>query len=118
MPPKLVKKPAAKTPSKKSVATVADVTAAISGKLKISAAVPFSLATRDAFMVKYYTHKFTDFVEVEFWITCMLPPTGYTSRLVKDGMAMMFKRSIPTFFCESKCMKAIWVPTIMQMIPM
>jgi hypothetical protein len=109
MPPKLlVKKPASKskTPPKKSVATVADITAAVSGKLKITAAVPFSLATRDAFMVKYYTHKFTDFVEVEFWITGMLPPTGYVSRLVKDGMAMMFKRSIPTFFCESKRMKA------------
>jgi hypothetical protein len=110
MPPKLlVKKPPSKskTPPKKSVATVADITAAVSGKLKITAAVPFSLATRDAFMmVKYYTHKFIDFVEVEFWITGMLPPTGYISRLVKDGMAMMFKRSIPTFFCESKRMKA------------
>ncbi len=37
---------------------------------------PYSLSIADAYMVKYYTHKFVDYAEVEFFVQAICPSLG------------------------------------------
>ena len=55
-------------------------------------------------MVKYYTHKFVDFVEVDFYVAGVLPQHGYKAKLSADGMSLKWRRSIFDYFFESKHM--------------
>ena len=110
MPPKIKTKIPSKT-KKGDDAELNKVTAATS-KLKVTVPnKPFSLSIMDAYMVKYYTHKFVDYAEVEFFVPGNLPLHGYQVKLSSDGMAMIWKRAIPDYFCEAKRMR------IMLMIP-
>ena len=94
MPPKIKNKIPSKT-KKGDDAELIKVTAATS-KLKVTTPnKPYSLSIADAYMVKYYTHKFVDYAEVEFFVPGYLPQHGYQVKLSPDGMAMIWKRAIP-----------------------
>mgnify|MGYP006178555125 CR=1 FL=1 len=67
-------------------------------------AKPFSLSVKDAYIIKSYTHKFVDYVEVEFYVPGCLTENGYKAELSADGMAIVWKRAIPDYFCESRRM--------------
>ena len=106
MPPKIKNKIPSKT-KKGDDAELIKVTAATS-KLKVTTPnKPYSLSIADAYMVKYYTHKFVDYAEVEFFVPGYLPQHGYQVKLSPDGMAMIWKRAIPDYFCEVKRMRAM-----------
>ena len=107
MPPKLKKTPPPKA-KKGDDAEVDKVTAATS-KLKVTTLnKPYSLSIiTDAYMVKYYTHKFVDYAEVEFFVPGYLTQFGYQVKLSPDGMAIIWKRAIPDYFCEVKRMRAM-----------
>jgi hypothetical protein len=107
MPPKLKKTPTVKKKKIDEDAEVNEISAATS-KLKVTVPnKPFSLSIVDAYMVKYYTHKFVDYAEVEFFVPGYLPLHGYQVKLSPDGMAMIWKRAIPDYFCEVKRMRAM-----------
>ncbi len=63
---------------------------------------PYSLSIADAYMVKYSTHKSVDYAEVEFFVSGHLPEHWYQVKLSPDGMAMIWKRALPDYFCEVK----------------
>ena len=108
MPPKLKSPPKpkqpAKAPRKQDDAGVDTIVSSVAKKLKITGLQPFSLIAWDPFMIKYYTHKFEDFVEVEFFVNGVLPEHGYRAELSADGMSLKWRRSIPNYFFESKRM--------------
>jgi len=111
MPPKL--KPSAASPPKKVKSPkkepgVANVTAALKTQLKVTTPPPakkFSLKTEDAYMVKAYTQKNVDFVEVDIHVAGPLREShGYKAELSPDGTCLIWRRSIPDYFFESKRM--------------
>ena len=107
MPPKLKKSPLLPKAKKGDDAEVDRVTSATS-KLKVTPPnKPYSLSIPDAYMVKYYTHKFVDYAEVEFFVPGYLTQFGYQVKLSPDGMAMIWKRAIPDYFCEVKRMRSM-----------
>ncbi len=55
-------------------------------------------------MVKPYTQKFVDYVEVDIHVAGPLPEHAYKAELSEDGMSLIWRRAIPEFFFESKRM--------------
>jgi hypothetical protein len=106
MPPKLKTPPKqpAKASPKQEAAGVDKIVSGIAKKLKITGPKPYSLSNNDPYMVKYYTHKFVDFVEVDFYVAGVLPQHGYKAELGADGMSLKWRRSIFDYFFESKRM--------------
>ena len=62
------------------------------------------MTTGDGYIVKYYTHKFKDYVEVEFFVNGVLPQQGYKVELSEDGMSLKWRKGIPDYFFETKRM--------------
>jgi hypothetical protein len=113
MPPKL-KSAAALPPKKKSPPKepgVENLTTALSkSKLKVATPPPakkFLLKTDDAYMVKAYTQKNVDFVEVDIHVAGPLPEHVYKVELSPDGTCLISRRLIPDYFFESKRMVAM-----------
>jgi hypothetical protein len=86
MPPKL--KPASLSPTKatKKEPRVEKLTSAISKKLKITTLPfkPYSMKTLDGYMVKPYTQKFVDYVEVDIHVAGPLPEHAYKAELSEE----------------------------------
>ncbi len=55
-------------------------------------------------MIKPYTQKNVDFVEVDVQVAGLLPEHGYKMELSEDGMSLIWRRAIPDFLFESKWM--------------
>ncbi len=55
-------------------------------------------------MIKTYTEKFIDYVEVDIHVAGLLPEHAYKAELSEDGMSLILRRAIPEFFFESKRM--------------
>jgi hypothetical protein len=53
---------------------------------------------KDAYIIKFYTHKFVDYVEVEFFVPDCLTESGYKAEVSANGMAMVWKWAIPDYF--------------------
>ena len=111
MPPKL--KPVAPQPPKKGKRKepqVEKLTSAVSKKLNITAppppppAKPYSMTTLDGYVVKPYTHRFIDFVEVDIHVAGLLPEHAYKVDLCENGTSLIWRRAIPEYFFESKRM--------------
>jgi hypothetical protein len=62
------------------------------------------MKTLDGYMVKPYTQKFVDYVEVDIHVAGPLPEHAYKAGLSEDGMSLIWRRVIPEFFFESKRM--------------
>ncbi len=65
---------------------------------------PYSMKTLDGYMVKPYTQKFVDYVEVDIHVAGPVPEHAYEAKLSEDGMSLIWRRAIPEFFFESKWM--------------
>jgi hypothetical protein len=107
MPPKL--KQVGVTPSKKTVKKelgVEKLATTVSKKLKIStpACKLFSMKTLDGYMVKPYSQKYTNFVEVDVHVAGVLKKHAYKVDLSTDGLSMIWRHAIPDYFFESKWM--------------
>ena len=111
MPPKL--KPVAPQPPKKGKRKepqVEKLTSAVSKKLNITAppppppAKPYSMTTLDGYIVKPYTHRFIDFVEVDIHVAGLLPEHAYKVDLCENGTSLIWRRATPEYFFESKRM--------------
>jgi hypothetical protein len=100
MPPKL--KPASMSPTKatKKEPGVEKLTSAVSKKLKITTPPfkPYSMNDLDGYMVKPYTQKFVDYVEVNIHVAGPLPEHAYKAKSSEDGMSLISRRVIPEFF--------------------
>jgi hypothetical protein len=113
MPPKFKLPAAVPAPKKKSPPKepgVENLTTAVSKKLKVTTPPPvkkFSIKTDNAHMVKLYTQKNVDFVEVDIHVAGPLPEHGYKVDLSPDGMCLIWRRSVPNYFFESKLMVAM-----------
>jgi hypothetical protein len=87
---------------------VEKLTSAIAKMLKITTPPfkPYSMKTLDGYMVKPYTQKFVDCVEVDIHVAGPLPEHVYKAKLSEDGMSLIWRRAIPEpeFFFESKWM--------------
>jgi hypothetical protein len=106
--PKLKSPPKPKSPAKahrkQDDAEVGTLVSSVKKKLKIAGPMPYSVTTGDGYIVKYYTHKFKDYVEVEFFVNGVLPQHGYKAELSEDGMSLKWRKGIPDYFFESKRM--------------
>jgi len=111
MPPKL--KPVTPQPPKKGKRKepqVEKLTSAVSKKLNITAppppppAKPYSMTTLDGYIVKPYTHRFVDYVEVDIHVASPLPEHAYKVDLCENGTSLIWRRAIPDYFFESKRM--------------
>ncbi len=106
MPPKLKQASMSPTKATKKEPGVKKLTSAIAKMLKITTPPfkPYSMKTLDGYMVKPYTQKFIDYVEVDIPIAGLLPEHAYKAELSEDGMSLIWRRVIPEFFFESKWM--------------
>jgi hypothetical protein len=109
MPPKL--KPVALQSPKKAKSKepqVEKLTSAVSKKLNITASPPpvkpYSMMTLDGYIVKPYTHRFVDYVEVDIHVAGPLPEHAYKVELCANGWSLIWRRAIPDYFFESKRM--------------
>ena len=110
MPPKL-KRVALQSPkkAKSKEPQVEKLTSAVSKKLNITTtspppAKPYSMMTLDGYIVKPYTHRFVDYVEVDIHVAGPLPEHGYKVELCANGWSLIWRRAIPDYFFESKRM--------------
>jgi hypothetical protein len=89
---------------------VEKLTSAIDKMLKITTPPfkPYSMKMLDGYMVKPYTQKFIDYVEVDIHIACLLPEHSYKAKLSDDGMSLIWRRAIPKFFFKSKQMVSMY----------
>jgi hypothetical protein len=106
MPPRLKQASMLPTKATKKEPGVEKLTSAISKMLKITTLPfkPYSMKTLDGYMVKPYTQKFIDYVEVDIHFAGPLPEHAYKAKLSEDGMSFIWRRAIPEFFSESKRM--------------
>ncbi len=106
MPPKLKQASMSPTKATKKEPGVEKLTSAITKMLKITTSPfkPYSMKTLDGYMVKPYTQKFIDYVEVDIHVAGPLPEHAYRAELSEDGMSLIWRRAIPEFFFESKRM--------------
>jgi hypothetical protein len=106
MPPKLKQASMSPTKATKKEPRVEKLTSAISKTLKITTPPfkPYSMKTLDGYMVKPYTQKFVDYVEVDIHVAGLLQEHGYKAELSEDGMSLIWRRAISEFFFESKRM--------------
>jgi hypothetical protein len=106
MPPKLKQASTLPTKATKKEPGVEKLTIAITKTLKITIPPfkPYSVKTLDGYMVKPYTQKFVDYVEVDIHVAGPLPEHAYKAKLSEDGMSLIWRRAIPEFFFESKWM--------------
>ncbi len=106
MPPKLKQASMLATKATKKEPGVEKLTRAIAKMLKTTTPPfkPYSMKTLDGYMVKPYTQKFVDYIEVDIHIAGPLPEHAYKAKLSEDGMSLIWRRAIPEFFFESKRM--------------
>ncbi len=62
------------------------------------------MMTLDGYIVKPYTHRFVDYVEVDIHVAGPLPEHGYKVELCANGWSLIWRRAIPEYFFESKRM--------------
>ena len=109
MPPKL-KQVALQSPkkAKRKEPQVEKLTSAVSKKLNITTPTPpvkpYSMMTLEGYMVKPYTHRFVDYVEVDIPVAGPLPEHAYKLELCENGKSLIWRRAIPYYFFESKWM--------------
>ena len=91
MPPKLKKSPTPK--KKKEDAAVNQVLSAFASKLKVTEPTkPYSLGMKDPYIIKSYTHKFVNYVEVEFFVPGCLTKNGYKAGFGNGQFQTIFVR--------------------------
>jgi hypothetical protein len=103
MPPKL--KPVALQSPKKAKSKepqVEKLTSTVSKKLNITMSPPpvkpYSMMTLDGYIVKPYTHRFVDYVEVDIHVAGPLPEHAYKVELCANGWSLIWRRAIPDYF--------------------
>ncbi len=107
MPPKLKPAPQPPKKGKNKKSQVEKLTSTVSKKLNITTpppAKPYSMTTLDGYIVKPYTHRFVDFVEVNIHVAGPLSEHAYKAKLSENGMSLIRRRAIPDYFFESKWM--------------
>jgi hypothetical protein len=62
------------------------------------------MTTMDGYMVKTYTQKFVDYVEVDIHVAGSILKHGYKAKLSEDGMSLIWRRAILDFLFECKWM--------------
>jgi hypothetical protein len=104
MPLKL--KPVALQSPKKSKSKepqVEKLTSAVSKKLNITTspppAKPYSMMTLDGYIVKPYTHRFIDYVEVDIHVAGPLPEHAYKVKLCANGWSLIWSRGSSIKIC-------------------
>jgi hypothetical protein len=99
MAPKLKQASMLPTKATKKEPGVEKLTSAISKMLKITTPPfkPYFMKTLDGYMVKPYTQKFVDYVEVNIHIAGLLPEHVFKAKLSEDGMSLIWRRAIPEF---------------------
>jgi hypothetical protein len=73
---------------------VEKLTSAVSKKLNITTtspppAKPYSMTTLDGYIVKPYTHRFVDYVEVDIHVAGPLPEHAYKVELCANGWSLI-----------------------------
>ena len=79
------------------------LTSAVSKKLNITTtspppAKPYSMMTLDGYIVKPYTHRFVDYVEVDIHVAGPLPEHGYKGRIVCKWLEFDLEEGDPGLF--------------------